>query len=486
MLRCIDYNEIQDWYKIEDDSDGDVFEAEGDDIALYVKQGIDIEGLPATFDKYIPVPKSANMRAARAAKNDEYYTRLVDIEEELGYYNTDCFQDAVIYCPTDVVAEDAGTGVIQSRFVQYFQMRKNVFHFKKLIATCLETKGETWKNKYILERKLSKYSDPESPDYDPSITDEDDRYYDWVETFDFCAVDAQWGSGDFRSEECLSILDEADYVLTNPPFSLFHEFFNVLMERNVKFWLIGNMNSVAYKEVVLALKDRKVFLGRRVMNKGMCFDVSEQKREQLRKTKKEGQAYKIVDGEVKAHVTACWFTNVEDVRRVDYFDMLTIEDWQKRGVKYQYFDNSDILNVDKVAQIPEDFEGIMGVPITFFDKWNYRQFTIIGLILNKSYYGDVRCYSVVNGYVKYVRLLIHNNDYPLNLEGHYRDPYECTYEVSDTVFRCVNYNVERNIYDILDPTDEVMETCTAEQVQGYLMQGVKITGLPANKFITNS
>lgn len=354
-------------------------------VAECIKAGITIKDLPKGGELYdLLNPKNKNLTRAKKEKNDEFYTQLTDIEKELSHYDPEIFRDKVIYCPTDV-ATDQGK-ILQSQFVHYFQLKKDDLKFKKLIATCLAEKGEEFNNKYILVRKLSPYADPSSPYYNPSLTEDDDRYWSWGESTSECKADSNYGSGDFRSEECLQLFDEADIVITNPPFSLFREFMRVLMSHDVKFLVIGSTNGVTSKEIFPLIKEDKVWFGYKFNGKPMEFRVPD-----------NYESYGSVtgvdaDGERVIGVGGtCWYTNIPNSKRVQVLDCLPKEQWERQGVEYPTYDNFDAIEVSKTKQIPSDYDGLMGVPITFLDKYSPDQFEIVGISgdLAEPYYDDL-------------------------------------------------------------------------------------------------
>jgi len=199
------------------------------------------------------------------------------------------------------------------------------------------------------------------------------------------------GDGDFRSQECVELLQEADIVVTNPPFSLFREYVAQLVEYDKKFVIIGNKNSITYKEIFTLIKSGKLWLGYRNINQDMWFVVPEH------------YSYeKIVDGLRLKHIMGCWFTNLDTTKR---HEILTL---YKRYTPEEYprYDNYDAINVDKVAEIPCDYDGVMGVPITFLDKYNPDQFMLIGIdryVEDNPFFGKR---FTLNGKEQYARILI--------------------------------------------------------------------------------
>ena len=181
--------------------------------------------------------------------------------------------------------------------------------------------------------------------------------------------------GDFRSRECIDLLKQADIVVTNPPFSLFREYLAQLVKYGKKFVVIGNKNAITYKEVFPLIKEGKLWVGYTPMSQDLLFDVPEDYAQELVETKKEGSAYKIVDGIVKGRSESIWFTNLDHKKRHE--DLILYKKYSPD--EYPKYDNYDAINVNKTDHIPVDYAGEMGVPITFLDKYNPEQFEIIGM-----------------------------------------------------------------------------------------------------------
>ena len=263
--------------------------------------------------------KNSNLHAAKVNKNDEFYTRFEDINFEInlvehGY--RPFFKDKVVYCNCDDPEE--------SNFWKFFKARFNGLKLKKLISTHYDQEGKSsYKLEYDGERVTKSELD---------------------------------GSGDFRSPECVELLKESDIVVTNPPFSLFREFVALLMKYEKKFVIIGNKNAITYKEIFPLIKDNKVWLGYTSPNE-----------------------FIIPGGEITKQVTGLcrWYTNLEIPKRHE--PMLlggSYERGSKKGM-FPKYDNYDAINVDRVCDIPEDYDGVMGVPITFLDKYCPEQFEIV-------------------------------------------------------------------------------------------------------------
>ncbi|WP_049261745.1 adenine-specific methyltransferase EcoRI family protein [Neisseria bacilliformis] len=293
-----------------------------------------------------------SLHAANRAKNDEFYTELADIDKELRHYKHH-FKNKTVYCNCD----DPRV----SNFFHYFSHNFETLGLKKLMATCYKSQAAD----------LFSQNDSEQAVY---LIYEGDKNGNRVPDPSEIQVLPLQGDGDFRSEECIALLKQADIVVTNPPFSLFREYVAQLVEYGKKFLIIGNKNAITYKEIFPLIKDDKMWLGVTPMGTDMLFGVPEHYAETLVQTKKSGSSYRIIDGEVKARAQACWFTNLDHDKRHEeliFYKRYTPEE-------YPHYDNYDAIEVSKVAEIPCDFEGVMGVPITFLDKYNPEQFELLG------------------------------------------------------------------------------------------------------------
>ena len=280
--------------------------------------------------------KNNNLHAAKTAKNDEFYTRFEDINDEInreehGYVKH--FKDSVVYCNCDDPEE--------SNFWKFFKIRFRFFQMKKLIATHYSAdKGASYKLEYdgesVVKTELK-------------------------------------GNGDFRSEECVKLLKESDIVVTNPPFSLFREFVAQLMKYEKKFIIWGNNNAITYKEIFPLIKDNKIWLGY-TCNDTLSFRVPAEYRYDEKETER------INDGHHYGKVPAISvFTNLDIPKRhVPINSKWKFEVGIRMGI-YQKYDNYDAWNVDKVAQIPGDYDGVLGVPITFLDRFCPEEFEIVAL-----------------------------------------------------------------------------------------------------------
>lgn len=329
---------------------------------------------------------NSSLHRANRAKKDEFYTQLSDIEAELKHYRKH-FRGKTVFCNCDDPYE--------SNFFKYFAMNFNHLGLKKLICTCYSGSpvvGEQFGQlslfgvcEGIPSRYPYKIEITEVPDTDGdgAIDLSDVRF---LLQNDRNALTLLEGDGDFRSEECVALLRQADIVVTNPPFSLFREYVAQLVEYGKQFLIIGNKNAITYKEIFQLLKENKMWLGYRNINADMWFIVPE-----------DYKYEKIIDGKKVKHIMGCWFTNLDHKRRHEELELY------KRYTpdEYPHYDNYNAINVDKVSEIPEDYFGVMGVPITFLDKYNPEQFEIVRFRKGN----DDRDLSV-NGKCPYFRILI--------------------------------------------------------------------------------
>ena len=284
--------------------------------------------------------------AANRAKQDEFYTQLSDIEKELKHYRKH-FRGKTVYCNCD--------DPTISNFFLYFRLNFEKLGLKKLITTC-------YKNRQIDIFSRHEMEAAAGVEYVGNGTEP--------------AVFQLKEDGDFRSRECIELLKQADIVVTNPPFSLFREYIAQLVEYGKKFVVIGNMNAITYKEIFPLIKNSRLWLGHGPAGKDMLFDVPEDYARELVETKKEGSAYRLVDNIVKGRLgNASWFTNLDHKKRHE--DLILYKKYSPD--EYPKYDNYDAINVNKTADIPVDFAGPMGVPISFLDKHSPNQFEIIGM-----------------------------------------------------------------------------------------------------------
>jgi hypothetical protein len=326
--------------------------------------------------------------AAKNAKNDEFYTQYGDIEAEMNAYveyNPDVFREKTILLPCDDPE--------WSNFTRYFATNFERFGLKKLISTSYAFG--------VRNRQISMF-EKGSPLFDPDKHDAHGKLFTLthdtdgsgrIDTDDIEFSGYLEGDGDFRSDEVKTLRDEADIIITNPPFSLFREFLAWIMDSKKQFVILGNMNAITYKEVFPLLKENKIWLGYKSLNQDMYFGVPEERKQWLLANKKEGSAYKIIDGEVMGRLaSACWFTNLDHGKRHQPLLLDTMAHNLKYNTKlkkklektygkveYPHYDNYDAIEIPFTECIPSDYDGVMGVPITFMDKYNPEQFEIIGM-----------------------------------------------------------------------------------------------------------
>lgn len=320
-----------------------------------------------------------NLGAAKKAKNDEFYTQYADIEKEMRAYleyDPDVFRDKTVLLPCDDPE--------WSNFTKYFAQNFETFGLKKLIST-----------------SYAPNSKPKEIPYQPSLFEMEDERFDEGKTHANGKIftltrdlsgdnridvdDLEWsyleGDGDFRSEEVTKLRDEADFIITNPPFSLFREFLAWIVEGQKHFSIIGNMNAITYKEAFPLIMRNEMWLGATNFNVGMYFEVPE--------SWQYSDSYKFDrerDGKKVSRVPGvCWYTNIEHGKRHQPLPLMTMEDNIKfskhkevRGSEYQKYVNFNGIEVPFTDAIPSDYEGLMGVPISFLDKYSPEQFEILG------------------------------------------------------------------------------------------------------------
>lgn len=292
-------------------------------------------------------PKAQNLTQAKINKQDEFYTQLKDIEDELRHYK-DHFKDKVVYCNAD----DPRV----SNFFHYFSYNFEYLGLKKIITTC-------YKNQQI---DLFSMHNQESA---IALVYEGEKDNGRVPTVENIGVIELSGDGDFRSPEAIEFLEEADIIVTNPPFSLFREYVSQLIEYEKDFIIIGNMNAITYKDFFPYLKENKVWLGHKAGD--MRFRVPQHY--EPRKTRfwidEEGQKWRSM-GNIS------WYTNLDILKRHE--DLILYKNYNKE--EYPNYENFNGINVDRVVDIPKDYEGIMGVPITFLQNHNPNQFEILDVV----------------------------------------------------------------------------------------------------------
>lgn len=344
----------------------------------------------------IKIGGNTNLARANREKNDEFYTRLTDIEKELRYYRKH-FKGKTILCNCD--------DPFESNFFKYFVLNFNKLGLKKLIATCYATSAISNKE-FSLSKVLGNDETKEGRPYKAVVTKIYDATGDGgIDMLDVAELFKMGENeltelkedGDFRSNECLELLKEVDIVVTNPPFSLFREYVATLVEYDKKFIIIGNQNAITYKEIFPLLKDNIIWLGNNNPTPKL-FYVPTLLEERKNIKKDENGNLVATFGNI------CWFTNLDIKKRHE--DLILIRKYNEED--YPKYDNYDVINVNKVKDIPYDYEDIMGVPITFIDKYNPEQFEIIGIANSARWIGDLECFTLIDGRKIYNRILIRN------------------------------------------------------------------------------
>lgn len=319
---------------------------------------------------------NSQLSAAKKAKNDEFYTRMTDIEHELVHYK-DHFKGKVVLCNCD--------DPFESNFFKYFALNFNPLGLKKLIATCYsgspiaggeyqpslfddDVDENTGRHRRAYKAVVNVFRDTTGDgglDMDDIRNLLDSGENELTELHG----DGTYGAGDFRSKECLELLDEADIVVTNPPFSLFREYVATLMEHGKKFVVIGNQNAIGYKEIFPLLRNNELWLGYGKVKEFIVPSTDHPDRDNVA-VGADGKA-------IAKFGNICWYTNFDIKKRHE--DLLLYRRYKGHESDYPKYDNYDAIEVSKVADIPEDYYGMMGVPITFMDKYNPEQFEILGL-----------------------------------------------------------------------------------------------------------
>lgn len=332
-----------------------------------------------------------NLNSAAKAKKDEFYTQITDIERELRHYR-EFFKDKVVFCNCDDPYE--------SEFFKYFAMNFNMLGLKKLITTCYDGSP-------IAQTEINLFETPvENPTDKKSFKVEINEVKDYNGDGAVDLADVEYliknrrnvltlleGNGDFRSQECIELLKQADVVVTNPPFSLFREYVKQLIDYDKKFLIIGNQNAITYKEIFPLLMENKMWLGYGFRGNVGFF-----------KSHYEDNAKSSQHREGMIRVSGVtWFTNLDVAKRHEDIPL-----WRNYSPEnYPKYDNYDAIEVSKTADIPVDYNGVMGVPITFMEKYNPEQFEILGI--DRYAAPPEALFSgrlAINGQRRYARILI--------------------------------------------------------------------------------
>lgn len=352
------------------------------------------------------------LRIANKAKNDEFYTLYSDIQKEVNAYieyNPDVFRGKTILLPCDDPE--------WSNFTKFFAQNFENFGIKKLISTsyALDSKFNN------IPLQLSLF-ETESPKYDESKTNSHGKIFtltrDTNESGKIDIEDLEWdyleGDGDFRSDEVKALRDEADIIITNPPFSLFREFFDWLFENDKKFLMIGNINCISYREVFTKIKENKAWLGNGMGRWISGFLVPDNYELYGSEARIDENGQRIVSTN-----NCLWLTNLDHGRRHQPLQLMTMNDNLKfskhktvREEGYLHYDSYDAIDVPFTDAIPSDYDGLMGVPITFLDKFNPDQFEIVdgigrySMLTGPTEETKGTYLTKINGKPRYARIVI--------------------------------------------------------------------------------
>ena len=355
-----------------------------------------------------------NLSKAKTSKNDEFYTQFHDIQNEINAYleyDENVFNGKTVLLPCDDPE--------WSNFTKFFAQNFETFGLKKLISTSYAPESKkinTWQPTLF---------ETENPNYDADMSKTHGKIFvldhDTNANGRIDIDDLEWkyleGDGDFRSTEVKALRDEADIIITNPPFSLFREFMAWIMEGKKQFAVIGNKNSITYKEIFPLIKENKLWIGYTSTSLDILFTVPKEMEKDLI-TQNQGSAYKIIDGHIFARSASIWFTNIEHGRRHQPLQLMTMAENLKFNKKlkdlteYQHYDNYDAIEVPFTDAIPSDYDGIMGVPISFLDKYCPEQFEIIdgigrySILDNERTKKEGKYLSMINGQPKFFRIII--------------------------------------------------------------------------------
>jgi hypothetical protein len=360
-----------------------------------------------------------NLTNAKKAKNDEFYTQYHDIEKEMNAYleyNAEVFKGKTILLPCDDPE--------WSNFTKYFAQNFQRFGLKKLISTSFAADSKLYESNY-----QPSLFEEDNPKFDKSKTRTNGKIFTLtgdknksgnidINDLEFEYLD---GSGDFRTIDIKKIRDEVDIIITNPPFSLFREFFTWITEAKKQFVIIGNMNAITYKEIFPLIKNDKMWLGSSNFNNGMYFKVPEDfEYANTYKFEREQNGEKVnrVPG-------VCWFSNIDHGRRHQPLPLMNMEDnikfnkqLQKNVLSYIKYDNYNAIEVPLTNAIPSDYRGVMGVPISFLDKYSPEQFEIIGMCENIDLYNQkTKIYSSAECKKAYLDKFGKKGVYDLNASG---------------------------------------------------------------------
>lgn len=376
---------------------------------------------------------NSSLSNAKNAQNDEFYTQYFDIEAEMNAYieyDPNVFQDKTVLLPCDDPE--------WSNFTRYFAANFTRLGLKRLISTSY-AKGASNKQMTMFELESPLYDAEKHETHGKVFTlTRDVNASGTIDTDDIEFSGYLESDGDFRSEEVRRLRDESDIIITNPPFSLFTEFLPWIIEGGKKFIILGSINAIPYKEVFPYLRNNLIWLGYKNLNEDMYFNITDEYKEFVLEHKKEGSAYKIINGVVMGRLaSACWYTNIDNGKRHKEMNLDTMANnlkFNKRlrkilqtkygSIEYPKYDNYKAIEVPLTECIPSDYYDAMGVPLSFLDKYCPDQFEILWQASGNAYanapseileelqfdptvkYGGGLGACVVQGKAKYVRLLI--------------------------------------------------------------------------------
>ncbi|NCU38102.1 DNA methyltransferase [Candidatus Saccharibacteria bacterium] len=383
---------------------------------------------------------NSNLTSAKKAKNDEFYTQYADIQKEIEAYleyDKNTFKGKVVYCNCD--------DPFESNFFRYFVLNFKRLQLKRLITTSYkpspiantqlglfgdDTTLQPQKGRPKVTANVISLYDVSDYDGDGAFTLDDikrllkaNKNNEWTPL----KGDSDYPAGDFRSNECVELLKQSDTVVTNPPFSLFREYVAQLVKHDKKFLVIGNMNAITYKEIFPLIKENKIWLGNGF--KRSCahfFSPFKSDSKWLEEENFKKRGITVPTGLYITRVAGIhWFTNLDHGRRHQQLGLMTLGDNRKHNKKiiksetaYKKYDNYDAIEVPFTDAIPSDYDGVMGVPISFLDKYNPEQFEILGMCENEDLYGmKTKKYTGAECKQAYLSKFGKTGTYDLNASG---------------------------------------------------------------------
>lgn len=362
---------------------------------------------------------NSNLSKAKNAKNDEFYTQYQDIEKEImAYldYDTNTFKGKTILLPCDDPE--------WSNFTKFFAQNFERFGLKKLISTSFAPDSKLNKSNYqptLFETANPQFDEKKTITNGKIFTLDHDTSGDGK----IDVNDLEWtylkGDGDFKSNEIKKLRDEADIIITNPPFSLFRDFLAWIVEADKKFVIVGSKNAITYKEVFPLIKANKMWVGTTSFNKDMLFISPEE----VDPTDKPSTATRTVDGVVFLRSPSVWYSNLDHGRRHQHLPLMTMQDNIKfskhkevKGNEYLKYDNYNAIDISFTDSIPSDYKEIMGVPISFLDKYSPEQFEILGMCENEDLYKlKTKVYTTIECKQAYFEKFGKQGTYDLNASG---------------------------------------------------------------------